>query len=344
MLIDRIVVVGLGSIGHRHLRFARELFPDADIRVLRHQSSGLTPKYANGIFFRLEEALHFAPQIAVIASPAVFHIEIAQSFATNGTHLFIEKPLSATSSGVPILLETCDMQGLVLMVGYNLRFFSSLDYFRSQVRQNRIGRVLSVRAEVGKYLPSWRPEFDYRQGVSARQELGGGALLELSHEIDYLRWIFGEVDWVKATLGRQSDLEINVEDTAHLILGFMPNENGRRLIATLNMDFIRHDDVRMCVAIGESGSLRWNGLTGAVELLEAGAKEWRMIFCKSQQRDESYLIQWQHFLACIRKQSSPLVSGEDGLRVVQIIEAAREAAKLCSQIQVLRQAAISKNI
>ena len=63
----------------------------------------------------------------------------------------------------------------------------------------------------------------------ARQELGGGAPLELSHELDYLRWIFGEVEWVKATLGRQSSLEIDVEDTVHLILGFASAANGNKL-------------------------------------------------------------------------------------------------------------------
>ena len=71
----------------------------------------------------------------------------------------------------------------------------------SDLMQNKIvGKILSVRCEVGQFLPSWRPNIDYRESVSARKALGGGALLELSHEIDYLMWIFGDIDWVKATL------------------------------------------------------------------------------------------------------------------------------------------------
>ena len=112
---------------------------------------------------------------------------------------------------------------------------------------------MSVRCEISHYLPSWRPECDYRQGVSGRGELSGGALLELSHEIDYLRWIFGEAVWVNATLSRQSRLEIDVEDTAHLVIGFAPDNGGRQLIASVNMDFIRHDNTRLCIAIGEKG-------------------------------------------------------------------------------------------
>lgn len=337
MLIDRVLVVGLGSIGRRHLRLARELLPHADIRVLRHQACDSTPEYADGCFSRIEQALDFAPQIAVIASPATFHLDVARSLARAGVHLLVEKPLAASLDGIPLLLESCRAQGLVLLTGYNLRFLPSLQQFRSQLKEQRIGRVLSVRCEIGQYLPSWRPDADYRQGVSARQELGGGALLELSHELDYLRWIFGEVDWVKATLSRQSGLEIDVEDTAHLILGFVPKDDGRRLIGTLNMDFIRHDAVRLCVAIGEDGSLRWNGLTGVVEHLDAGSKDWREIFRHQHQRDESYRAEWQHFLACVREQSAPLVSGEDGFRVMQIIEAARQASESGGQVQVAKK-------
>lgn len=339
MLIDRVLVVGLGSIGQRHLRLARELLPHADIRVLRHQECDSTPEYADGCFSRIEQALDFAPQVAVIASPATFHLDMARSLARTGIHLLVEKPLAASLDGIPLLLESCRAQGLVLLTGYNLRFLPSLQRFRSELKERRIGRVLSVRCEIGQYLPSWRPDADYRQGVSARRELGGGALLELSHELDYLRWIFGEVDWVKATLSRQSSLEIDVEDTAHLILGFVPKADGSRLIGTLSMDFIRHDAVRLCVAIGEGGSLRWNGLTGVVEHLEAGSKEWREIFRHPHQRDESYRAEWQHFLACIRKQSSPSVSGEDGLRVMQIIEAARQASESGGQIPVVKNLA-----
>lgn len=255
-LINRILIVGLGSIGKRHLRLARALLPNADIRVLRHQAGSAVPDSANGSFSSIDEAIAFAPQTAVIASPAPFHIATAQALAEAGVHLLIEKPLSASLNGVMQLLETCQKQGTVLLTGYNLRFLPSLQRFRDLLGDGVIGKVLSVRCEIGQYLPSWRPDADYRQGVSARRELGGGALLELSHELDYLRWIFGEVDWVKATLSRQSSLALDVEDTAHLTLGFAPADDGHQLIGTVNMDFVRHDTTRLCTTIGENGSLR----------------------------------------------------------------------------------------
>lgn len=323
MSINRALIVGYGSIGRRHLRLAREFLPNADIRVLRHQAGSPVPDTADGVFWGIEEAIAFAPQIAVVANPATFHVATAQALAEAGVHLLIEKPLSASLDGVLQLLETSRQMRTILQAGYNLRFLPSLQRFRDLVGQCVIGNTLSVRCEIGQYLPSWRPDVDYRQGVSARRDLGGGVLLELSHELDYLRWIFGEIVWVKATLGRQSSLVLDVEDTAHLTLGFVPAADGHQLIGVVNLDFIRHDSTRCCTAIGENGSLRWDGLTGMVELYEAGAKAWRTLFRQPSQCDGSYLAEWRDFLECVNGQKTPLVTGEDGLKVLHLIEAAR---------------------
>lgn len=335
-MISRVLIVGLGSIGKRHLRLARALLPDADIRVLRHQPTNEVPEFANGCFFAIEDALRFLPQIAVIASPAPFHLATAQVLAAAAVHLLIEKPLSTSLDGVTHVLKTCKEQSTLLLTGYSLRFLPSLQRYRELIGEGVIGKVLSIRCEIGQYLPSWRPESDYRQSVTANKELGGGALLELSHEIDYLRWIFGEVEWVTSSLSRQSDLEIDVEDSANLILGFAPQAEEQQIIGTLNLDLIRHDTTRACVAIGEKGSLRWDGLTGQVMIYRAGEKTWSELFRYQHQRDDSYQAEWQHFLACVSKSTAPLISGEDGLRVIEIIEAARRSAALGSRVAIIK--------
>jgi predicted dehydrogenase len=326
VLIERLLIVGYGSIGQRHLRISRSLLPNADIRVLRHQKCETVPEFADGCMSSLDEALVFAPQAAVIANPSTFHVQTAQPLVEAGVHLLVEKPLAATPHGVAQLLATARDRGSVFMTAYNLRFMPSLQEYRKLIHAGRIGRTFSVRCEIGQYLPSWRPSLDYRQCVSARRALGGGVLLELSHEIDYLRWIFGEVDWVQATLSKQSDLDIDVEDTAHLILGFQADAGGRKLIASLNMDFVRQDTTRQCVAIGGKGSLRWNGLTGGIEFFPAGGLAWEQIFEHPPLRDESYTAEWQHFLACIREGVAPMINGQDGLAALNVIEAARRSA------------------
>jgi predicted dehydrogenase len=326
-VIERVLIVGFGSIGSRHLRLARQLLPKADIRLLRHQAYDFVPEDANGCFHDLANALKFQPQLAVVANPAPFHLQVALPLAEQGVHLLIEKPLSVSSAEVSQLIEICESRQCILMIGYNLRFLPSLTRFRDLVRSGELaGKVASVRCEIGQYLPTWRQGVDYRKGVSARNDLGGGALLELSHEIDYLCWIFGRVDWVSASLLRQGHLDIDVEDSAHLLLGFEPAADGHQLVASLNMDFIRHDTTRSCVAIGSRGSLRWNALTGCVDFFACGAANWQTIYTLVPERDESYLSEWNHLLRLIKHREKPLVSGEDGLRVMEVIDAARKSS------------------
>lgn len=326
MLVKRILIVGHGSIGKRHLRIVRSCLPDADIRVLRHQPCGEIPELANGCFSSLADALAYSPELAVLANPAPLHLGIAQPLAEQGCHLLIEKPLADKPDEVRALLDAARARGIVLQVGYNLRFLPSLARFRDLIREKHAGRILSVRCEIGQYLPSWRPGTDYRQGVSARAELGGGVLLELSHELDYLRWIFGEVAWVNAWTGKLSDLDIDVEDTAHLTLGHVGQDQGAALVTSLSMDFIRHDTTRTCLAIGENGSLRWQATNGRIDYLSAGAGNWEAIFEHMPERDESYLAQWRHFLDCIATGRTPLVSGEEGFATLNVVAAARQSA------------------
>ena len=330
-MINRILIVGNGSIGKRHLRIAREQFPNAQINVLGHREVSEIPEFSNGYLTTIAAAIQFGPQIAVIANPSTFHIPISQALAKNGTHLLIEKPISFTTGGVFELIETCKENHSVLQVGYNLRYSPSLQKFREVLLGGEIGKLLSVRCEVGQYLPTWRPEKDYRQGVSANEDLGGGVLLELSHELDYLQWIFGDVDWVRATLTRQSSLEIDVEDSAHLTLGFVSNRSQHQLIATLNMDFIRHDQTRACIAIGENGSLRWDGILGEVSFFEKGASNWKRLFIHMPLRDETYLAEWQEFINCINMQLIPSVTGQVGLQILEIIKSVRRSASTGAQ-------------
>jgi predicted dehydrogenase len=325
-MLERLLVVGLGSIGRRHVRLARELMPDVDITVLRRSVGEADPDLrVDQYVTTLEEALARRPQAAVIAGPSTMHRPVAQALAYAGTHLLIEKPLADRSEGVADLLDTARARDVVLMTGYNMRFLPTLRRLRDEALTGRIGRVLSVRAEVGQYLPSWRPAADYRTTVSAQAHLGGGVLPELSHEIDYLRWIFGDVSWVSAVLLRQGDLEIDVEDTAHLLLGFHSAERTE-VVASVTLDFVRRDTVRGCTIVGERGSLRWNAIEGTVSVYEPDAPDWVVVFTHRAGRDDSYLAEWREFIDCISAGRSPAITGEDGLAVVQVIEAARESS------------------
>jgi predicted dehydrogenase len=286
-------------------------------------------------FVDSKDAVSFQPNIAVISGAASSRIEVCTMLANSGAHLLIEKPISNTTKGVADLIEICQAKKLVLAVGYNLRFDESLIAFRESLDSQVIGKPLLVSCEVGQFLPSWRENIDYRQSVSSKQELGGGVLLELSHEIDYLNWIFGKINWVRATVMKQSTLEIDVEDSAFLTLG-IENENNSNLVANLSMDFIRHDFKRSCVVVGEKGTLKWDGISQEVSLLLKGENLWKLLSKTNNSANDSYINEWNDFVSCIDSGKSPRASGLDGLNALVVIESALESAPTGSQIQVRR--------
>lgn len=324
-----ILIVGLGSIGRRHCKILRNLYPSVILIALRHRDcdaeTGKSLEVDHCVS-SVEEAITCKPDMAILANPAPFHISIALPLAEAGVHLLVEKPLSVSRQGIRQLIDCCHRNKCVLMTGYNLRFLPSLRFFYDCIKRGVIGKCLSVRVETGQSLRLWRPGTDYRTSVSAQKKLGGGVLLELSHEIDYLLWIFGGVDWVSANLTQQSNLEIDVEDTANLLLGFCAKNDGSQLVSSVSIDFVRYDSTRCCTAIGESGSLCWDGVAGSVEMYSATDGTWKELFCDKPERNFTYEEELRHFVDCVYEGSMPIVSGEDGLAVVKVIEAARESS------------------
>ena len=333
--VERLLVVGLGSIGQRHARVAHRVRPGIQVAAWRHRrTDDPLPAGVSGAVWSIDEAIAFKPHAAIVASPATHHLEAAHALALAGVHLLIEKPIAAESAGIDELIAVCERRGLTIMTGYNLRFLPSLNRFRALVLEGAVGDVLSVRAEAGQYLPSWRPDADYRNTVSARASLGGGVLLELSHEFDYLRWIFGDVTWVQAVVSRQSQLDIDVEDTAHVVLGFERKSTGAEVIASLSLDFVRQDTTRCCTVIGTRGTLRWNGISGVVDIFRSGAAAWEQVAAEPVERDATYVAEWQAFLAGIETGCPVPVHGRDGLAVLRIVEAVRRAAATSGTVRL----------
>jgi predicted dehydrogenase len=318
----RFVVISLGSAGKRHVRNLRAVDPTAEIAVWRRggRDLGDLAGIVTTVFTDDRSLDTWRPAAAILANPAPFHAKVARACADRGIHLFIEKPLATGLEGLPDLLDTCHRRGVTLMVGYCLRFHPALRALRQAVQDGRLGRILALRAEVGQYLPDWRPGADYRDTVSARVDLGGGALWELSHEIDYARWLAGEVRAVRAWAGGVSDLKLAVEDTAEIVLEF---DSGA--IGSVHLDMVQRTPHRRCRIIGTDATAEWDGPAQQVHLLTPGVAP-ETLWQGPYDANRMYVDELRHFLACIKTGEAPLVSGEDGRRVVEIVLAAKKAA------------------
>jgi len=262
----KILIAGLGSIGERHLRNLLRL-GFKDISVFRR--SVRKPRTLGGnefkIFTNWQSALGEKPEAVIITNPTALHVPFAIDAAKRGAHLFIEKPLSNSFDRVDELRDLIAQDHLVSLMGHNLRFHPCLQKVKEIVQSGKLGKPLSAKAEFGQYLPDFHPWEDYRQGYVARKELGGGALFTNTHEVDYLYWLFGPVKKVFCIARKLSDLEIDTEDTAALIL---EHENG--ILSELHLDFIQRTYSRSLQIIGSEGTLRWDFLTNSVSFLAPG--------------------------------------------------------------------------
>ena len=318
--VQNVAIVGLGSVGKRHLRLLKELRPTVEAVVVRSASSPPCQEelLASRRVETVSQALDCGVQAAIIASPAPLHVPQAMEFAAGGCHMLVEKPLSARGIDAGALCEVVRNAGIVACVGYVLRFDPAAAKFAELLNTGAVGRPLNARISCSSYLPDWRPGQDYRLAVSSQAILGGGVLTELSHELDYADWFFGPFDHVSCALSNSGVLDVDVPDSADLIL-----KSSEGLPVSIHLDFNTLTVRRSCTVVGTQGELAWNVATGSVSLhrLHGGSAVWDM----STDRDSLYTKQLTHFLSCIESHESPTVDLDQGERILRIVTAAERS-------------------
>jgi glutamate-1-semialdehyde aminotransferase/spore coat polysaccharide biosynthesis protein SpsF (cytidylyltransferase family)/predicted dehydrogenase len=319
----RILIVGCGSIGRRHAENLKSLglqwfaFCDQD-----PQATELCCKAVKGeCFTDYAEALQqFKPDVVVICTPPVCHIEQAVEAVQAGAHVFIEKPLSHESSGIQLLVVEARRHGRSVQVGYNMRFHPGLQILKGLIDSGKIGRVLWLNAEAGQYLPDWRPWQDYRSSYSARKDLGGGILLDGSHELDYIFWLLGRPTEVSCHAERLSSLDVDVEDSAWVYLDF-----PERRRAELHLDFVQRGYTRTCKVVGETGTALWDFNSREVRWFSVEEPEWKTVPYAFETND-MYLAEICHFMDSLEAGTGPAITVGQGLEVIQVIEAAKRSS------------------
>ena len=288
-----ILIVGAGSIGSRHLANLQTLtagpFAVCDPDSEAIDSLQLKPDIF--AFRDFPDALRsFNPDVVVLCTPPHLHVIQALAAVRAGAHVFIEKPLSHSLEEVDLLVSEAVSRDRLVQVGYNLRFHPGLKNVKEMLDNGKIGKVLCVRSEFGQYLPDWRPWQDYRDGYSAQRSMGGGIIFDSSHEIDYLRWLFGEINHIYCWAGTISDLEVDVEDTALMVLRF---ESG--VVGEVHLDFIQRARVRNCKIVGDIGTLIWDYVDDSVMVYTASTGQWTRSQIQFEPND-MYLEEMKSFL------------------------------------------------
>ena len=275
-----ILVIGLGSIGKRHV--SNLLFLGYNnISIVTRKP--LPPAFVTLISYKsVQEALdasHF--DAAFICTPTSNHLSVFFSLLKyKVVNIYIEKPLSHNTENTVEALQLASTYKNNIKVGYDLHFDPGIQKLKQLLHQNIIGTLVSVNAFVGQYLPHWRPYEDHRKGMSAKKETGGGVLLDIVHEFDYLRWLTGEIDSIACWHVNTSSLEIETEEVAEVLLKFT---NG--VIGTIHLDYLQPTLVRHCTFTGTKGSITANLAKSHVEWLTHSGEKGEFSYTDFERND-----------------------------------------------------------
>lgn len=319
----KFLIVGYGSIGRRHLNNLIAL-GEKDLLLLRSHRSTLPDNEIEGIPVEtsIEAALAHRPGAVIIANPTSLHLDVAIPAVKAGCAILMEKPISHTWDRVPELKQSLHTTGVRFLTGFQYRFHPGLRQVKQWLLEKRIGRVTTVKAHWGEYMPGWHPWEDYRLSYSARADLGGGVVNTLCHPFDYLRWFFGEVSHLSANTSNNG-LTLDVEDTADVLLQF---SNG--LVGNVHLDYVQRPPQHDLWITGSKGSIYWDNTTGIVKYYDAEAKVWNEVPTPlGFERNTLFMDEMAHFLRVVRNEEEPTCTLEDGLAALEITEAVHRSAR-----------------
>lgn len=326
----KLLVVGCGSVGKRHVGNFKSIGAD-DITAVDTRPDRLKEvqeKYGIKGLSNFDTSMEEKYDAVVICTPPNSHIPIAIKAAEKGCHIMIEKPMSNSMEGISKLLDVAKRNNLIILIGYTYRFWPPLIKVEELLNEKAIGNIYSVRIEFSEYLADWHPWEDYRTFYMAKKELGGGAILDESHAIDFARWLFGEIKEVACFNDKLSSLEITSDDMAEILMRF---ESG--VVGSIHLDIFGRAHRRNLEIIGEKGSIYWDFYQNEVKVYYANGKKWEA-YPFNCDRNLMFVEEAKHFLDCIKNNKPPKISGEDGVKTLKCVLAAIESSKTKKVVRI----------
>ena len=301
----KILISGYGSIGRRHANILSRLVKKKNITILTNQ------KLSN---FRTINSLKLLnkvnPHYIVICNPTSDHINKIKFIEENCKNklVLVEKPLFSKPDKINIKKNK-------YYVGYNLRFNSIINFLKKKIKSKKIW---NVNVFCGSYLPYWRNNIDYRKSSSAKKHFGGGVLLDLSHELDYIQWLFGKIKIEYCKSKKLSNLDIKTDDFFYLI-----GKTNKTSSLQLILNYFTRKPTRQIYIDGKDISIQADLIKKRVIYYEGKKK--KIYDFENSNRNFEYKA--QHSAILLNKFKDKLCTFEEGKQIVYLIDKIRSKTK-----------------
>ncbi len=330
--LHNTLIIGVGSIGERHLRCFRatERAQVSFVELREDLSRQIAERYPGvEAFSSFDAALKHPWDAAVIATPAPFHVPQAIELLRRNISVLIEKPLSIELAGTDELLTVARSSQAVAGVAYVHRANPVLADMRREFLSGRFGTPVQLVATTGQHFPTARPA--YADIYYAHRNMGGGAVHDaLTHIINLGEWLVGDVDQVVADLSHQALPKVNVEDTVHVLA----RHGG--VMASYALNQYQAPTEIVVTLVCTHGTLRFEAHQCRWRFMEAPDSHWVDSPPITLERDLLFVRQANAFLDAVEGKSASLCSLEEALATLKVNLAVLASAD-SRQWQVLSQ-------
>lgn len=314
--MNKVAVIGLGNIAIRHRQNLKFLFPNTELLAM--SASGRIPNEdisdCDRIVTSIAALIEAQVELVIVASPAPFHAQHSIPLIEAGIPTLIEKPVTASVEDTNAIQDAIESHQTPVGVGYCLRYLPSALKIKALLDESKIGTLFNAHIDIGQYLPDWRPNKCYRDSVSANKNLGGGALFELSHELDYAQWLLGPLDLQHAILRSSVELALDVEDIADIVV---LTDNGA--VATIHLDFLQRKAHRQCSFIGSEGRLDWDLILNQIILTNVDGIS--VLYSEPEwDKNQMYLAMIEDFIDMIAKKRHHCIELADAKSTICLID------------------------
>ena len=301
----KILFFGLGSIGKRHAKLLLDNF-DHELFAFRSNENASKNELEIPEIHELSEIGRIGIDVAFITNPTSEHMKYAKYCAEHGIDLFIEKPLTDKLGDAEEFTVLAKKNKTNVYVAYCLRFHPVISWLKEHLKDQK---PIHASVYCSSYLPLWRPGQDHLKGYSANKAMGGGALLDLSHEVDYLFYFFGKPDSLVASGSRASNVTVDSDDFLDAIIQF-PNTT-----CNLHLDFFSHKNRRDILLDFPTYSVFADLFNNRVELIKEGKSQ---VIELPSERNEVFLKQLNYFFGNLGKKEQ--MNGlDEAMEVFEII-------------------------
>ncbi len=299
----KILIIGIGSIGERHLKnllklgYKNIVLSDfSNERLDKLKSEYHLPVYAD---WRLA-LKEFRPDATFICTSAETHVSLAKAAIQNGSHVFIEKPLSVNLSGIDGLIRLAKRKKKLVMVACNYLFHRGFRKLQKILIQKKYGRPLFCRVAISYHLPSARKNRNYRNLYAAKKNQGGGVILDSgSHAVNYLSALFGPIMKSSATASRSNFLGIQSEEAAVLAL-----EHIGGILSIVSLDYLSKKPIHRLEAVTDRGLLILDFKNDS--LVFEDDKNKKVIYQGNGDANRMFIDELKHFFHCLQKKKNPM--------------------------------------